>query len=616
MILPQLKNKLWFFIILVCLFWIKPVWAQSSSLIQTKYQDHYTVNQNRNLTVRKQIELTNLHDDLYVSQYQLSFHNFDQLTGLEVFEDGERAVFSQSNQAKQTTVTIDFQQPAIGLNRGKTIVLQYELTNYVNQSGVYQELLLPLSQESKDENLLDYEVKLTVPKDFVALGISKPRVKKLDSQNFVWPQAQDLNVKALYISFSDKAYYQVDFIYNLFNQAPYDQVLVAALIPDGTFQKAYLQNIVPEPEQVSIDADGNLLAHYRVKAKQGLKINYSGVVELSSIPRTEMGAYQEFFLPKLTTRYLTQENYWAVGKETVAQASLQDLTNSKAIYNYVVNHLEYSFERLNSDLKRQGAQWAWSNPKHAVCMEYTDLFIALAREKGIPSRGVVGYGITEDDQLMPLSFLGDVLHAWPEYFDPARGLWLAIDPTWEDTSGLDYFTSLDLSHIAFVYHGKNPDSPLPPGVYKQNLQDKEIAIKPIKKAPIVNNQWQITWPKTLRFSRNSDHNLITILKAKTNVINYQLKVALQDKSSQQIIASQTVSAMAPLSTQSLEWTLAKDKLTPGSGQTLQFLVNQKVVGEEPYTVLSPFWYFVQNYGFWLLLVMITVGYFLFSKWRS
>ena len=75
-------------------------------------------------------------------------------------------------------------------------------------------------------------------------------------------------------------------------------------------------------------------------------------------------------------------------------------------------------------------------------MEFTDLFIAIAREKGIYSREIQGYGFLWIQKLQPLSLSSDILHAWPEYFDLKTENWVAVDPTWENTSGIDYFLFL------------------------------------------------------------------------------------------------------------------------------------------------------------------------------
>jgi hypothetical protein len=77
---------------------------------------------------------------------------------------------------------------------------------------------------------------------------------------------------------------------------------------------------------------------------------------------------------------------------------------------------------------------------------------------------------------------GDILHSWPEYYNDKLGIWIPVDPTWENTSGIDYFNSFDFNHIVFAIHGKNSDYPVPAGMYKiENSSD--ITIKPISQKP-------------------------------------------------------------------------------------------------------------------------------------
>jgi hypothetical protein len=65
-----------------------------------------------------------------------------------------------------------------------------------------------------------------------------------------------------------------------------------------------------------------------------------------------------------------------------------------------------------------------------------------------------------------LSLVADVLHSWPEYWDESKASWIQIDPTWESTSGIDFYNKMDLRHFAFVVHGKDSVEPYPAGSYK------------------------------------------------------------------------------------------------------------------------------------------------------
>jgi hypothetical protein len=103
----------------------------------------------------------------------------------------------------------------------------------------------------------------------------------------------------------------------------------------------------------------------------------------------------------------------------------------------------------------------------ATCQEYTDVFIALARANHIPARRLVGYAQTQNQKLRPASLAGDILHAWPEYYDEKLGQWIPVDPTWGDTTGgVDYLHQLDLNHIVFAINGESSILPYPVGSYK------------------------------------------------------------------------------------------------------------------------------------------------------
>jgi hypothetical protein len=52
-----------------------------------------------------------------------------------------------------------------------------------------------------------------------------------------------------------------------------------------------------------------------------------------------------------------------------------------------------------------------------------------------------------------------------------------VDPTWGNTTkGMDYFTSLDFSHVAFAVKGIDSEYPIPAGGYKFNKESKDVEV--------------------------------------------------------------------------------------------------------------------------------------------
>jgi transglutaminase-like putative cysteine protease len=61
--------------------------------------------------------------------------------------------------------------------------------------------------------------------------------------------------------------------------------------------------------------------------------------------------------------------------------------------------------------------------KKGVCQDYAHLFIAIARQNGIPARYVSGY-LNQGKKFLGASFM----HAWVEAYIPVLG-WIGFDPT-------------------------------------------------------------------------------------------------------------------------------------------------------------------------------------------
>jgi len=181
--------------------------------------------------------------------------------------------------------------------------------------------------------------------------------------------------------------------------------------------------------------------------------------------------------PQNINDYLNDQLYWEKSNPQI-QKLAQELKTPKKIYEFVTQTLQYNFERVkNKNIQRQGAVQALNNPHDVICTEFTDLFIALSRAAGIPAREINGYAYSTNPQLLPLATITDVLHAWPEYWDENKQLWIQVDPTWENTSNIDYFNKLDMTHLAFVIHGQNSQTPLPAGAYQnQNNLKKNIFV--------------------------------------------------------------------------------------------------------------------------------------------
>ncbi|MEK9179083.1 MAG: transglutaminase domain-containing protein, partial [Patescibacteria group bacterium] len=264
------------------------------------------------------------------------------------------------------------------------------------------------------------------------------------------------------------------------------------------------------------------------------------------------------------------------------------------------------------NMERMGAIAVLKDPNNAVCMEYTDMFIALAREHNIASREVVGYAVTNDEELRPISFLGDILHAWPEYYDSAREYWRPIDPTWGDTSVVDYFSALDLNHISLVYHGKDTTYPLPPGVYKVNKNTKDVRVKPTYEIPRMESTYEITVPEKIVFNANTNNTLTFLLNAKMPVLGYNVLLELVDKNSQKVLSGMTLPVLEPYANKKLSFSIDTKMGILSKGNVL-VRVNGTLVKEIPYEVTTQVVNILRKYGFIFVGLGIVLGILLLLK---
>lgn len=179
--------------------------------------------------------------------------------------------------------------------------------------------------------------------------------------------------------------------------------------------------------------------------------------------------------------YLKPAKYWESNDPQI-KALAKKLKTPEEIYKYVVEKLKYDSSRIKEKQIRAGAKNVLSDTSSAVCLEFTDLFIGLARGAGIPARAVEGYANTSNNASRPLSLVEDVLHAWPQFYDEKKKTWIMVDPTWENTTkGIDYFNVLDFDHFAFVIKGEESDYPVPAGGYKDpgKKQTKDVEVSTV-----------------------------------------------------------------------------------------------------------------------------------------
>ncbi len=193
----------------------------------------------------------------------------------------------------------------------------------------------------------------------------------------------------------------------------------------------------PEPERIFINS-GNKYAYWKLKGKE-----IKNVIEI----HLSIKLYQQLLETKTQQElskkdrlnYLKREKYLDVNAKIIKNAyeliphTSNNIEQIKEILNFVDNNMKPS----KAAFKMLGAAKALKQGE-GDCTEYTDLFVTLCRQFGLPAKHISGYILTDK---------GSIGHSWAEVYSKERG-WIYVDPLHMDNH-LGTFDKLDNKYLAF-----------------------------------------------------------------------------------------------------------------------------------------------------------------------
>jgi transglutaminase-like putative cysteine protease len=155
-------------------------------------------------------------------------------------------------------------------------------------------------------------------------------------------------------------------------------------------------------------------------------------------------------LPPPVARYLRPDRLVPAGGKLAALAEANTrgrpgaVEKAYALYNYVFHHMRY--DKSGSGWGRGDALWA-CDARHGNCTDFHSLFIALARDVGIPARFNIGFPLPEGAR----SGTVPGYHCWVEFYVDGAG-WVPADisEAWLNPARHDYyFGSVDANRVRF-----------------------------------------------------------------------------------------------------------------------------------------------------------------------
>lgn len=482
---------------------------------QLKQNITYNVEISGKAQITDQIELVNMMPDIYPTEYQLTI-NGSNISNIVGSDSSGNIVQSIDQKDDFTIINLKFNNAAVGKNKSTNFQLKYNIDDFAKHKGNVWEINIPEYKTTATND--EINIDLFVPASFGQLSFASTPLPNITPLNKLYhlkfSTLQLLNKKILLI-FGNYQLFDFNLKYFLGNQSSNNTTTKIAIPPSLPGQIITFKKIDPTPINITIDEDGNWLAEYALTANQITKVEISGQAKIIT------SQYQD----KIPNNLLSETKYWPVNDENIKSIA-SELNTPKDIYQYVVNTLSYDFTLSNPT--RKGALEALLNPQNSLCTEFTDLFVTLARAKGIPAREIEGYAYTNNPKIKPVSSNTDILHAWPQYYDTQKQSWISIDPTWgKTTNGIDYFSDLDLNHFILVIHGIDSENPPPPGSYKNTDSTKTVEINFANKEYLQDlNPPSITIKKDIVTISNKSPSTLTQIQINAPDLNFQKEIPI------------------------------------------------------------------------------------------
>lgn len=440
--------------------------AENVKAFENSLTTTYTVQTNGDTLVQHTFSIKNLTPTHYVSRHGLRISS-PNIKSVKVSDSRGEIPAEVTYTDTQTNIGITFADEVVGEGKTRQFTITYLNPDLAQIHGQVLEVAIPKQADPAQYDQIG--VILSTP---AAYG-EPARVTPTSNYSVAYRGGQvqltfnDLQGRGVSALFGTEQIFDLKFQYFLSNEDAQPVLLQVALPPDTPYQRLNYASIDPKPENIELDQDGNWIATFYVGGNDQQTVNVTATALLTLEPNGVVPVLgpQSF--------HTQSQPFWETDNREIKDLAKQH-TSPEEIHDFVVSSLQYHVPESLSDLKRLGATGALASPTTAACQEFSDLFVAMARANGIPSRVVTGYAYTENSALRPLSLVTDVLHAWPEYWDAATNSWRSIDPTWENTTGgVDYFNQFDLNHIVLAINGQSSTLPYPAGSYKSVEQTEK-----------------------------------------------------------------------------------------------------------------------------------------------
>lgn len=543
----------------------------SSSPFSVDYNILYTITKGGNAEVSYNINITNLTQSEYASSYSLSLTNTDASNITDTSNLGYSLPYTVSKNSNSTTITTNFPQAQFGYGTGENWTISFRTSQISKIQGDLLNIAIPGFQNKSLIQSVNTQV--VVPKSFGKINFVSPVNPQViygnNNTTIKFNSAQSYTTQGILIIMGNYQIFNFKFQYKLANYNPIFHQSFQIVIPaDFKTQNVIFTKISPTPQKTFIDRDGNYIVEYILNPHQSITAKIDGEGQV-------FPTYNALSSPSTTRKYLSKyeyyiytraQPYWQVTNPFIHNLALKitkgDTTNfSKAlsIENYVASHLTYNQKAIfDSNRQRLGAINALEDPTNAICQEYVDVFVALSRSVGVPSRMIAGYGDPPNINVNPLP--PDILHAWAEFYSSRYG-WVNVDPTWQSTSGnLDFFGNVGSSHFALARYGfSSVNPPLILSFVKEKNPQNNINIQAVNEPFSENPNFVI-----------KGQDIYNLISGFTNNIDLYIK-----NTGNQVLRSGNISILSSNNKVLFKSNLKNVAIFPGTSEEIQIPIKSK-----------------------------------------
>lgn len=581
----------WFRVSLVGLLWLSLVAIFFAGTLVSRAANEfgYAININYQLqndgstTVVTNYKVTNSTSNRILASLKVNAPTDDVTDVTAVYADGSRVPVQMTKKTTSSQgYTFDYQEMNLtfanwpsGKGVSQSFTLTYKTRSLIDVKGSSKTFSVPsLADIQPDEN---YAVSVTVPPKYGKLystGVL-PDIDGAegDRLRYTFPNSAELK-RSISLIFGDTTVYKIDFAYPLKNTTNREQIFTVTLPPDTSGQKIFVNKLDPAPVSTRLDPDGNVLADYRVPANTTTVVHTDISAQVKYLEYDlDKGGSKSDIPTDIAKNYTGSTQYWQTS-DTALAAKAKEAASGKtkvvdivrSIHQLTKDTLTYNNEKIKYNI-RQGSTKALQNPENAVCLEYSDLMIALLRSQGIPARMPVGYAYA--GSLKQSKAVIDSLHSWVEAYIPGIG-WINVDPTWGEK--YDNFGKSDLDHVTFALWGRHDAAPgaVMIGDADQNYQYEDTTVTYVETTPQVQPQGKVVAHKYVLFPGIS-------------YIQYEATAPSQVAGDEYSIASKagTHRTLDPLGSLAPGQTVTRSHVSAGAGwsQPTELLFQQQDNGE-------------------------------------